>query len=146
MELANESFMSGDEPFGSILFLDNKIIFKDRNRVKDGDHTRHPEFEIARWASNNLTLEERKKSIVYTSGEHCPMCAAAHGWANLGDIHYASSTKELTKWYIEFKGLRGNVRPLNINEVITNVNTFGPYKELTEEIKNLHKMSIERKK
>ena len=66
--------------------------FEDRNRVKDGDATRHPEFAIARWAVDNLTPAERAAATVYTSGEHCPMCAAAHAWVGLGRIVYATSS------------------------------------------------------
>jgi hypothetical protein len=29
---------------------DGTTLYEDRNRVTDGDHTRHPEFAIARWA------------------------------------------------------------------------------------------------
>jgi len=25
---------------------------------------------------------------MYTSGEHCPMCAAAHGWVGIGKLVY----------------------------------------------------------
>ena len=55
----------GDEPFGSILVDgDGATLFEDRNRVKDGDRTRHPEFAIARWAVENLTADERARSTV----------------------------------------------------------------------------------
>ena len=51
VELAREALDDGDEPFGSILVGgDGTTLYEDRNRVKDGDHTRHPEFAIARWA------------------------------------------------------------------------------------------------
>src|SRR5690606_42128288 len=66
--------------FGSILVsASGQVLFEDRNRVAGGDHTRHPEFAIARWAAENLSTEARAAATVYTSGEHCPMCAAAHG-------------------------------------------------------------------
>ncbi len=79
VELAREALADGDEPFGSLLVdAHGEVRFEDRNRVKDGDQTRHPEFEIARWSATHLTPEERAAATVYTSGEHCPMCAAAH--------------------------------------------------------------------
>jgi hypothetical protein len=31
-----------------------------------------------------MTPAERAASTVDTSGEHCPMCAAAHAWVGLG--------------------------------------------------------------
>ena len=78
VDLAREALEDGDEPFGSLLVdARGAVRFEDRNRVKGGDNTRHPEFEIARWAAAHLTPEERRTSVVYTSGEHCPMCSAA---------------------------------------------------------------------
>jgi hypothetical protein len=74
VELAREALDDGDEPFGSVLVDDHGTVrFEDRNRVEDGDETRHPEFEIARWSASNLTPQERRTATVYTSGEHCPM-------------------------------------------------------------------------
>ena len=55
VELAREAVEHGDEPFGSLLVDALGIIrFEDRNRVSGGDATRHPEFEIARWAAANV--------------------------------------------------------------------------------------------
>ena len=51
VELAKIALDNGDQPFGSVLVgQDGQILFEDHNHVKDGDHTRHPEFEIAKWA------------------------------------------------------------------------------------------------
>src|SRR5690625_6043606 len=81
VELATEALNDGDEPFGSVLVdAEGTVRFEDRNRVKDGDHTRHPELEIARWAARHLSPEERAAATVYSSGEHCPMCAAEQRW------------------------------------------------------------------
>ena len=90
VELAREGLDDGDEPFGSLLVdAAGTVRFEDRNRVKDGDETRHPELEVARWSASHLTADERAAATVYTSGEHCPMCSAAHGWMGLGRIVYA---------------------------------------------------------
>ena len=71
MELAREALENGDEPFGSILVdADGATLFEDRNRVKDGDATRHPEFAIATWAVDNIPPVRRVRTTVYTSGEH----------------------------------------------------------------------------
>src|ERR1700683_3366003 len=100
VELATEAVDAGDFPFGSVLVAeDGTVLAEDRNReVTAGDPTRHPEFELARWAATNMTPRERAAATVYTSGEHCAMCAAAHGWAGLGRIVYATSSEQLTGW------------------------------------------------
>src|SRR5699024_11250519 len=91
LELATTALEAGDEPFGSVLVsAEGEVLFEDHNHVSGGDHTRHPEFAIARWAAENLSPSQRRSATVYTSGEHCPMCAAAHGWVGLGRIIYAS--------------------------------------------------------
>src|SRR5690606_8134497 len=91
-----------NEPYGSVLVAaDGRVLAEDHNRVGTGDPTRHPEFELARWAAANLDAAQRAAATVYTSTEHCPMCAAAHGWVRLGRIVYASSSAQLAAWRAE---------------------------------------------
>jgi tRNA(Arg) A34 adenosine deaminase TadA len=93
IELATEAAAAGSGPFGSVLVAeDGTILAEDHNRDGDGDPTQHPELALARWAAANMTPEQRAAATVYTSGEHCPMCAAAHGWVGLGRIVYAGCT------------------------------------------------------
>ncbi|MFE3192273.1 nucleoside deaminase [Nocardia sp. NPDC059240] len=140
VELAEEALDAGDEPFGSLLVDANgKVLAEDRNRVSGGDQTRHPEFDLARWAGENLTPEERATATVYTSGEHCPMCSAAHAWVGLGRIVYAASTIQLSVWLNEFGVPAGPVRPLSIREVAPNIPTSGPFPELTDRVYALHR-------
>src|SRR5690554_6950060 len=139
VELAKISLDKGDEPFGSVLVSkEGKILYEGHNEVSSGDHTRHPEFEIARWAANNLTEEQRKEATVYTSNEHCPMCAAAHGWVGLGKIVYAASSKQLTKWLNEFGASTSRVKPLPIEDVIKDTLVIGPVERFSETIKSYH--------
>ncbi len=139
VELAREAFDNGDEPFGSILVDDaGRVLFEDRNRVKDGDHTRHPEFAIARWAVDNLTPAERSAATVYTSGEHCPMCAAAHAWVGLGRIVYATSSEQLTGWLSEWGASPPPVAPLPITTVAPRVDVDGPALEYADEMRALY--------
>lgn len=139
VELAASSLEAGDEPFGSVLVSSTgEILFEDRNRVAGGDHTQHPEFAIARWAANNLSPEQRAKATVYTSGEHCPMCAAAHGWVGLGRIVYASSSKQLLKWLSDLGRKPARVRALPIADIITDTVVDGPDEELAEQVHQLH--------
>ena len=140
LELAREALEDGDEPFGSVLVdATGTVRFEDRNRVKHGDETRHPELEIARWSAGHLTPEERAAATVYTSGEHCPMCAAAHGWMGLGRIVYVASSAQLASWLEEWGVPAGPVAPLPITDVVPGAVVQGPVDELVQEIKELQR-------
>jgi tRNA(Arg) A34 adenosine deaminase TadA len=141
VELAAEALAAGDKPFGSVLAAaDGTALAEDRNRdVTAGDRTRHPEFELARWAAAHLSPEERAAATVYTSGEHCPMCSAAHGWAGLGRIVYATSSAQLSEWLAELGVPPSPVRPLPITEVVPGIPVAGPVPELVEEVRALHR-------
>ena len=141
VELATEAVEAGDFPFGSVLVaVDGTVLAEDRNReVTAGDSTRHPEFELARWAAANMTPQERAAATVYTSGEHCPMCAAAHGWAGLGRIVYATSTEQTGAWLAELGVSPGPVLPLAIPDVVRGVAVAGPVPGLAEQVRDLHR-------
>jgi tRNA(Arg) A34 adenosine deaminase TadA len=139
VELATEALEVGDEPFGSVLVAaDGTVLAEDHNRVASGDQTRHPEFELARWAAANMTPAERAAATVFTSGEHCPMCAAAHGWVGLGRIIYVSSSEQLTVWLAELGVPAPPVRTLPIREVVPNLVVEGPVPGLDEQVRDLH--------
>lgn len=139
VELAEHALHTGDEPFGSVLVAaDGEVLAEDHNRVSSGDHTQHPEFALARWSAENMTSEERSKATVYTSGEHCPMCAAAHGWVGLGRIVYASSSKQLAQWLSELGVPASRVRNLPIQDVVRDIQVDGPVPELSEQVRELH--------
>jgi tRNA(Arg) A34 adenosine deaminase TadA len=140
VELAAEALADGDEPFGSVLVAaDGTVLAEDRNRVAGGDHTRHPEFELARWSAANLTPEQRAAATVFTSGEHCPMCAAAHGWVGLGRIVYVASSEQLLGWLAELGVPPPPVRALPIREVVPGLAVQGPIPELTDQVHELHR-------
>lgn len=139
VDLAAQALDKGDEPFGSVLVAaDGKVLFEDHNHVAGGDATRHPEFAIARWAAENLSPTDRAAATVYTSGEHCPMCSAAHAWVGLGRIAYASSSEQLGSWLAEWGVAPGPVRPLPITEVAPGLPVAGPVPSFAEEIRALH--------
>jgi tRNA(Arg) A34 adenosine deaminase TadA len=145
IELAREALQAGDEPFGSVLVdAEGNVRAEDRNRTAGGDQTRHPEFELARWSSTNLTPPERQGATVYTSGEHCAMCSAAHAWVGLGRIVYVASTEQLLAWRRDL-GLTdpSPVNPLPVNAVAPGVVVGGPALELEEEIRELHRRHAE---
>ena len=108
------------------------------NRVRDGDATRHPEFAIAQWAVANLTPAERAASTVYTSGEHCPMCAAGHAWVGLGRIVYAASSDQLSQWLTEWGAPPSPVAALPITTVAPAMVVDGPAPEFAGAMKSLY--------
>ncbi|MEC5209400.1 tRNA(Arg) A34 adenosine deaminase TadA [Psychrobacter sp. PL15] len=141
IELATEALDAGDEPFGSVLVdSDGTVLNEDRNRINTVDATYHPEIAVARWAAKNMTPEARAKAVVYTSGEHCAMCSAAHAWAGLGRIVYISSSKQLGEWMDEM-GVESTspITSLAIQDVAPNVPVEGPITGLDEEVKELQR-------
>jgi tRNA(Arg) A34 adenosine deaminase TadA len=140
VELAAEALEAGDEPFGSVLVdADGTVLAEDRNRVSGGDHTRHPEIELARWAAAHMAPERRPTATVYTSGEHCPMCSAAHGWVGLGRIVYVSSAEQLGEWLAELGAPPAPIRFLPIQEIVPGLTVEGPVPELAGEERELHR-------
>ena len=71
VQLAAEAVDAGDHPFGSVLVAaDGRVLAEDRNRENTmADATRHPEFELARWAAANMTASDRAAATVFRSEE-----------------------------------------------------------------------------
>jgi tRNA(Arg) A34 adenosine deaminase TadA len=141
VELAAEAVDAGDHPFGSVLVAgDGRVLAEDRNRENSaGDATRHPEIDLARWAAANMTAGERAAATVFTSGEHCPMCSAAHAWVGLGRIVYVSSSQQLVAWLAELGVPTSPVIPLAINQVAPGLVVQGPVPGLDEQVRELHR-------
>ena len=146
IELAADALEAGDEPFGSVLVDgEGQVLREDRNRVNTVDATYHPEIAVAKWAAQHMTADARAKAVVYTSGEHCAMCAAAHAWAGLGRIVYISSAKQLGEWMTEM-GVQSSspLAALSIQEVAPNIPVSGPITGLDAEIKALQQRSFQK--
>ncbi|MCF6470373.1 nucleoside deaminase [Nonomuraea sp. MG754425] len=139
VDLAAEALEAGDEPFGSVLTgPSGEVLFEERNRVNTIDRTCHPEFAIARWAAANLSPGERAAATVYTSAEHCPMCAAAHALVGLGRIVYATSREHLAQWRAERGAPPSPLSSLPIRAVAPGVAVEGPVPRYVEEVRALH--------
>ena len=146
IELATEALEAGDEPFGSVLVdSDGQVLCEDRNRANSVDATYHPEIAVVQWAAKNMTADARQQAVVYTSGEHCAMCSAAHAWAGLGRIVYVSSSKQLNAW-MDQMGVKSSspINSLSIQEVAPNVPVEGPIAELDAEVKVLQRRAFQR--
>ena len=139
LSLAEEALLSGDQPFGSVLVdAEGREVFAARNRVAEGDDTQHAELALARWAAANLAPAARSRATVYTSSEHCPMCAAAHGWVGLGRIVYASSSEQLDGWLRGFGLAAGRVAALPIETIVPDADVCGPVPHLADRVRSLH--------
>src|SRR6186997_593618 len=141
VELATQALENGDDPFGSVLVdAEGATLAEALNREQsDRDPTAHPELALVRWAIAHLTLDQRATTTVYTSGEHCPMCAAAHGWSGLGRLVYAVSAQQLVGWRAGWGLPDGAVSVLAVTDVAPAVVVDGPAPELEDEMRELHR-------
>lgn len=144
VDLAEAALASDNDPFGSVLVsADGTVLYEDHNRTAGGDETRHPEFEIARWAAENMSAADRATATVYTSGEHCPMCSAAHAWVGLGRIVYAGSSAQLVEWRTSFGASPGPVAALPVQAIAPAIPVDGPEPSLSARLKELHRHRYE---
>ncbi len=142
--LAREAFEAGDQPFGTVLVdADGDVLWSGRNHAGAGDETQHPELAVAQWSAQ-LTPEVRARCTVYTSGEHCPMCSAAHGWMGLGRIVYAVSSAQLLGWRQAWGASEPVVNVLPIRAIAPHVPVDGPAPELEDELRGLHRAAARR--
>jgi Cytosine/adenosine deaminases len=145
--LAEEALAAGDDPFGSVLAdADGAVLAEARNReASDADPTAHPELELARWAIAHLTPEQRAAATVYTSGEHCPMCSAAHAWAGLGRIVAAATGWQLAEWRASWGLPDGPVRPLAVTDVAPGIEVVAPVPAFAERMRAIHERAAARR-
>lgn len=140
LELAAAAVDAGDKPFGSVLVgADGRVLHEDRNRAVTKDPTYHPEIALVWWAVANLSVEERSRTTVYTSGEHCAMCSAAHAWGGLGRIVFASSGKQLAAWFQDWGLPTSPLAPLSITDVAPGTPVEGPVDDLADQVRELHR-------
>jgi tRNA(Arg) A34 adenosine deaminase TadA len=146
VELARKALEAGERPFASVLVAaDGTVLAEDHNRaMSTGDPTQHPEIALARWAAINMTAEQRAAATVYTSGEHCPMCAAAHGQVGLGRIVYITSAAQFTDLMTELGLPRRTVNPIPVQQVVPGIAVEGPVPEFAEQVCELQRRFFEK--
>ena len=74
------------------------------------------------------------------------MCSAAHAWMGLGPIVYAGSTEQLTGWRAAWGLAPSPVLPLPVQEVAPGIEVRGPFAELEDELRELHRRQAERRR
>jgi len=144
VDLATQALENGDDPFGSVLVdADGMMLAEAVNRERsDGDPTAHPELALVRWAIAHLAPHQRAASTVYTSGEHCPMCAAAHGWAGMGRVVAAASSAQLAEWRAACGLPAGPVRPMPLTDVAPDVVVIAPVAPYDAQMREVHRRAL----
>lgn len=98
MHCAIEEAKKGDAPYGAVIVKDNQIVAKAYNTVvQDSDPSAHAEINAIRILTNELKNYSLEGYSIYTTGEPCPMCAAACVWAGISEIIYGASIQDLVE-------------------------------------------------
>ena len=96
IELARQARAAGNHPFGSLLAIDDEVVLTAQNTVfTDRDPTAHAETNLVAAAIRQLSIDEIRRSVLYTSCEPCAMCAGKMYWAGIRSLVYALSSAEL---------------------------------------------------
>ncbi len=94
--LARASMLAGNGgPFGAVIVREGQIIGEGSNHVvKNHDPTAHGEVMAIRYACTQLKTFSLVGSVIYTTGQPCPMCLGAIHWARISSIYYGFSIKD----------------------------------------------------
>ena len=96
IELARQARAAGNHPFGALLVLDGRVALTAQNTVStDRDPTAHAETNLVATAIRQLTPDQIRRAVLYTSCEPCAMCAGTMYWAGIRSVVYALSSEEL---------------------------------------------------
>lgn len=91
IELARAAAERGDEPYGSVIVVEGRIVSEGENSVAtDLDPTAHAEITAIRRACRDLERTDLSGGTIYASGEPCWTCSAAIRGARLSRVVYAA--------------------------------------------------------
>ncbi len=92
LKLARIASEEGEIPVGAVMVCRKKIIARAYNQTeKLTDVTAHAEMLAITAAANALGSKYLPECQLYITLEPCVMCAGACSWAQLGELHYATS-------------------------------------------------------
>lgn len=95
IDLALANVRSGGRPFGAVLVQDGEVVATGVNEIlRSGDPTAHAELLAVRAASQKLGTPRLDGSVVYASGQPCPMCMAAMRLAGVSVVYFAYSNED----------------------------------------------------
>lgn len=85
-------------PFGCVIVKDGEIIGRGHNQVVlNNDPTCHGEMMAIRAACKKINSFDLSGSVLYTTGEPCPMCFGAILWANISKVYYGCNVIDTEK-------------------------------------------------
>ena len=96
IELARRARVAGNHPFGALLAIDDEVVLTAQNTIAtDRDPTAHAESNLVAQAIRQLSPDEIRRSVLYTSCEPCAMCVGKMYWAGIRAVAYALPASEL---------------------------------------------------
>lgn len=97
MKIALGEAQEGDFPFGAVIEKNGEILSSGHNQgIKLNDPTAHAEMMAIRNYITHHPANNLINATIYTTGEPCPMCAAALIWCGIKRVVYAASIEELS--------------------------------------------------
>ncbi|WP_353473566.1 nucleoside deaminase [Salipiger sp. H15] len=142
IRIAQESRDAGNHPFGAMLVgPDGSVLLRHGNNYADDKGVGHAELLVAQEASRRYAPEFLESCTLYTSVEHCCMCAGACYWAGIGTVVYGMTEKRLAM--LTGDNPENLTLDLPCEEVFRagqrKVETRGPYVEIEEEVAEGHR-------
>ena len=96
IDKAEEGIAKGQEPFGSCVVKDGKIISVAHNTaLADPDVTAHAEMNAIRMACKVLGTIDLSGCEIYASFKPCRMCQEACERANIAKIYYGAGPEDV---------------------------------------------------
>lgn len=96
IELSALAAEHGNEPFGSVLVKDGKVVYTNENQIYTAsDPTFHGELGLLRQFCRETGITDLSRYTLYSNCEPCFMCSGAMVWTKLGRLVYAASNVDL---------------------------------------------------
>lgn len=96
-----ENIENGGRPFGAVIVKDGTIIARAVNTMlHDHDPTAHAEMSALRLAGKALKSVDLSGSVVYATGEPCPMCQAAIYMAGIREVYFLFSNDDGAPYHL----------------------------------------------
>ena len=82
-------------PFGAVVVRDGKVIGSGHNQVLLRKNPQwHGEMVAIEAACKTIDSFDLSGSVLYTTGEPCPMCLATILWANIDKVYYGCTVAD----------------------------------------------------